>query len=336
MKRIVLIFVLTTLVLSACATQSVFSEVNSGLGGASGSPAPMYDSGNQPMTLELLPSSEQVVFADQSKAYDAAANAVVTQQRMVIQNADLSIVVKDPQAKLEAIIAMAGQMGGFVVSSNMSQIQSPRGQRVPEIAVTIRVPVEKLDEALKQIKSDAIEIQNENRSGQDVTDQYTDLKSRLKNYEAAERELTELMKNAQKSEDVVAIFQQLAYYREQIEVTKGQMQYFEESAALSAISMRLIAEESIQPLEVAGWKPQGVARDAIQDLIYFLQDFTDGLIRFFLYGFWVLLISLLTIAIPIWLVIKIILWLIRRGKAKKAAPVEPVENKATQEEEKKE
>ncbi|HRJ74631.1 MAG TPA: DUF4349 domain-containing protein, partial [Anaerolineales bacterium] len=201
-------------------------------------------------------------------------------ERIVIQNADLAIVVSDVEAQMIEIQAMAEEMGGFVVASNLYQTYTNNSVLVPEATITIRVPAENLDEALDTLKENAVDVQSETRSGQDVTAEYVDLKSRLKNYEAAERELSELLENAATTEDVINIFNQLAYYREQIEITKGQIQYYEEAAALSAISIRLIAEATIQPIEIAGWEPQGVARDAIQDLIYFWQDFVDFLIYF--------------------------------------------------------
>ncbi|HCR69807.1 MAG TPA: hypothetical protein DIW23_00055 [Anaerolineae bacterium] len=219
-------------------------------------------------------------------------------ERIVIQNADLAIVVSDVEAQMIEIQAMAEEMGGFVVASNLYQTYTNNSVLVPEATITIRVPAENLDEALDTLKENAVDVQSETRSGQDVTAEYVDLKSRLKNYEAAERELSELLENAATTEDVINIFNQLAYYREQIEITKGQIQYYEEAAALSAISIRLIAEATIQPIEIAGWEPQGVARDAIQDLIYFWQDFVDFLIYFTLNT----LPRLITIAIPLYLV----------------------------------
>ena len=219
-------------------------------------------------------------------------------ERIVIQTHDFAIVVSDVEAQMIEIQAMAEEMGGFVVASNLYQTYTNNSVLVPEATITIRVPAENLDEALDTLKENAVDVQSETRSGQDVTAEYVDLKSRLKNYEAAERELSELLENAATTEDVINIFNQLAYYREQIEITKGQIQYYEEAAALSAISIRLIAEATIQPIEIAGWEPQGVARDAIQDLIYFWQDFVDFLIYFTLNT----LPRLITIAIPLYLV----------------------------------
>ncbi|NJN79214.1 MAG: DUF4349 domain-containing protein [Anaerolineales bacterium] len=240
-------------------------------------------------------------FAQESAADNSAGGGdarAASVERIVIQNADLSIVVSDVETRMQEIQKMAEEMGGFVVASNLYQSYTSNSTPVPEATITIRVPAENLDEALDAIKKDAVDVQNESRSGQDVTAEYVDLKSRLKNYEAAERELSELLENAATTEDVVNIFNQLAYYREQIELVKGQINYYEEAAALSAVSIRLIAEETIQPIEIAGWEPQGVARDAVQDLIYFWQDFVDFLIYFILNT----LPTLITIGIPIYLV----------------------------------
>jgi hypothetical protein len=68
---------------------------------------------------------------------------------------------------------------------------------------------------------------------------------------------------------------------------------------LSAVSIRLVAEETVQPIEIGGWKLQGTANDAVQDLILFTQGFTRFLIRFVL----TILPSLILIAIPVYLVL---------------------------------
>jgi hypothetical protein len=240
-------------------------------------------------------------------------------ERLVIRNADLAIVVKDPEADMEAISKLAETMGGFVVSSNLYQSYTPSGLPVPEAGIVIRVPAEKLDEALETIKADAVEVQSENMSGQDVTSAYVDLESQLKNLEAAEKQLMEIMSKAEQTEDVINVFNQLTSIRGQIEVIKGQMKYYEESAALSAISVRLIAEETIQPIEIAGWKPAGTVRDAIQNLVNFSQDFVDFLIYFVLNFLPKLLMIGVVFILPIWLIVRAVRNANRRRKAEAEA-----------------
>ncbi len=246
----------------------------------------------------LAPGEPAARAAEQSTANSGSGVAATAVERIVIKNADLAIVVADVEGRMKNIQIMAEQMGGFVVSSNLYQSYTSDYVEVPEAQIVIRVPSEKLDEAMDQIKKDTVEVPTENVSGQDVTAEYVDLQSRLKNLEAAEAQLDEILQKATETEDVVNIFNQLVYYREQIELVKGQIKYYEEAAALSAISVHIIAEETIKPVVIGKWEPKGVALEAIQDLIDFMKGFTEFLIRFVIYNLPVLIL----IFIPLYLV----------------------------------
>jgi hypothetical protein len=206
---------------------------------------------------------------------------------------------------------------------NMYKTYTQNGQTAPEGTISIRVPAETLENALSQIKADAIEVRNENRSGQDVTAAYVDLQSQLTNLEMAEADLQAIMDEAKnnpnsnttsKTQDVLNVYSQIISVRGQIETIKGQMQYYEQASAYSLINVTLIAEETIQPIEIGGWKPQGVARDAIQSLIKFWQGFVNFLINLFL----LILPILITIFVPIALIIWGIVALVKRLRKKKA------------------
>jgi len=267
-----------------------------------------------------MESADQSAYApsadmDRSSGKSDAVNNQI-QERMVIQNADLTIIVSDPESEMTAISKLAVEMGGFVVSSNQYQNVRSNGIRVPEGSITIRIPAEKLDQALDQIKSNAVEVRNENRSGQDVTQEYIDMNSQLHSLEVAAAQLEDIMKNADKTESVLEVFTQLQYYNQQIEVTKGQIQYYEQASALSAVSITLIAEATIQPIEIGGWKPVGVARDAIQSLIEFWQGFVNFMINFFL----LVLPILITILIPLYLIYLVVRAIRNKRKAGKVPP----------------
>ena len=246
-----------------------------------------------------LPASESAGPSPQ----DAFSTGPVAQDRLVIENADQAIVVKDPKTRMKEISDLAKQMGGYVVSSNLGEDIST-GQKVPQGSIVIRVPSEKLDEALTKIKAGAIDVPHENRSGQDVTSQYVDLQAQLTAKQAAEKKLLEIMDQATRSEDVLNAYSQVQSIQTEIEQLKGQIKYLEESAALSAITVQLIAEASTQPIEVGPWKPEGAAKQAIQDLIFFFQNFVDFLIRLVL----LTLPALVLIAIPLF-----VLYLIGRA-----------------------
>lgn len=206
-----------------------------------------------------------------------------TQIRMVIKNASLSIVVEEPAVTMDLISSLAESLGGYVVSSNLYRVQMDSGLEIPQASITIRVPAETLDQALDEIKSGAGQVLNEYVSGQDVTQEYTDLGSRLRNLERAEEQLVEILEVSYETEDVLSVYNRLVDIREQIEVIKGQMQYYEQSAALSSISVDIQANEAVQPLRIGNWQPVGVAKKAIQALINTLKFLANVLIWIALY-----------------------------------------------------
>ena len=319
MKRILFVIFSAAFILSAC-----------GLKGAAPTEAPgnrvlneyVAPAGVAPQELFAMPEApaqpeSYAVEADQSSGLGGGENRAAV-ERIVLKNADVAVVVKDVQQSLKAIEAMTQEMGGFVVSSNLYQAYTSSNIEVPAASIVIRVPEDKLDEALERIKKGAVEVQSATRSGQDVTAQYVDLQSRLKNLEAAEAKLTEIMEEAQKTEDVINVFNQLVYYREQIELVKGQINYYNEASALSAISVQLIAQETIEPIKIGPWTPSGAYAEAVQDLVYFLQDFAEFMIRFFLYNLPVLIL----VGIPLYLVFLGLRAIYRRTRKPKTAQAE--------------
>ncbi|MEA3351009.1 MAG: DUF4349 domain-containing protein [Chloroflexota bacterium] len=310
MKKTILTLSILVLLLTACGAQKYAAEpamVREG-GVGYGSDMVMEEA------LEMEASSAPE--AGTQNVADSTTSAQI--ERMVIKNATLSIVVADPTQTLEKIMSMADEMGGFVVTSNLWQTTLSGGMTVPQASVTIRVPSERLDEALERIKTGAGTVRSENVSGKDVTREYTDLQSRLRNLEAAEAQLTEIMADAYNTEDVLQVYNNLVDVREQIEVIKGQMQYYQQAAALSSISVDIVADEADQPIQIGGWQPVGVAKDAIEALVHALQGLINAAIWIVIF----VLPVLVLIAIPLWLIWRGIRWLFRRRKKKKQARAE--------------
>jgi len=342
MKKTLITVALTAVVvltLVALASSALFSfggaaptpdyrSLNTGFGGGgtqtesyaleAPAAAPAFDAVGAPMPMVGGSDIKTI-----NNALNEPSSVAGTGERLVIKNADLAIVVKDPKASMTEISKLAETMGGFVVSSNLYQsYYGPNNTEVPEATVTIRVPVGKLDEALDSIKKNAVDITSENVSGQDVTSDYVDLQSRLTAKQAAEKKLMQILDAADKTEDVLAVYTQLQQIETDIEILKGQIKYYEESASLSAISVRLIAEAGTQPITVGPWTPTGTAKAAIQDLIYFSQNFVEFLIRFVLYN----LPALILIGIPLFLIFLAGRAIFRRVRKSKVVAEEKKEN----------
>lgn len=307
-KKIALLVVIALLILSGCSGPAKLANETS----AARPAAPSGEMG----------AAERPAAAPEEAAGPGLPGAQAPVQRMVIRDANLTIIVQDPASAMNEIIRMAETRDGYVVSSNLYKTRASGGVEVPEARITIRVPAEQLNATLNQIKAlveDPKDVSDETINGQDVTKEYTDLNSRLRNLEQAEAQLREIMASATKTEDVLAVYRQLTEIRGEIEVIKGQIQFYEDSAALSSITVDIESLAALQPIEVAGWRPEGVARDAVQSLINTMQFLGSAVIWLIIY----VLPVLLVIFIPIWLLWKLLRRALKSSKPPVQAPPSP-------------
>jgi hypothetical protein len=225
-----------------------------------------------------------------------------TEERMIIRNGYIDLVVTDVLDTRDAIAQLAISYGGYVVSSSVrGEEEDLRGN------ITIRVPDDMFEQALAEMRGMAMRVTEESTSSRDVTEEYVDLQSRLKNAEATEQQYLNILEQATDVEDILRVYERLTYVRQEIEQIKGQMQYLERTSSMSLIEARLEPEASAKPLARAGWNALEVFKSAIRGLVVAGQ--VIGTI-----AIWLL------IFIPIWgTILGIILW--RVHKKKRAKPV---------------
>jgi len=216
-------------------------------------------------------AGDEEAYAPAEPGWGAANYSAI--ERLIVRNASLSLVVSDTEQALEEIKDLVAKLGGYVVESNVYKYQEGL-----QASVTLRVPAESLDDALARIRDLATEVQRESISGQDVTEEYVDLQSRLRYLEATEERLLEFLEEAEDTEAALAVYEQLQGIQADIEHVKGRMQYLEQSAALATVSLEIIPDELAQPIQVGGWHPEGTLRDAFQSLVRVLQFLVDALI----------------------------------------------------------
>ncbi len=228
-------------------------------------------------------------------------------ERMIIRTAELSLKVEDTERALSQIRDIAASLGGYVANTNLWRAEEKlRG------TVTIRVPAESFEVAMDRLKAIAVEVERESTSSQDVTEEYTDLSARLRNLEATEQELLELLTEVREktgeAEDVLAVHRELSNIRGQIEQVKGRMQYLERMTALATITVELIPKEAIVR---AGWTPGGTLQDALRGLVRAFQVLADVVI-------W-LVVLVLPLALVAFIPVAVIIFFWRRWRAARQA-----------------
>ncbi len=240
MKKLILPAVIALIIACLLITAGCASSATSGSAGNSGKtyvPAPNAARGGVavPTVTTQLVTTTMVNGKDASSGFSSTGQLYAPDiQRMIVRTSNMTIVVSDIPSALDKIVKLVADINGYVVNSNQWK---DNGSLLGTIS--IRVPAEKFDSVMSSLRGMSDEVTSENTSAQDVTQEYTDLTSTLKNLQATEAQLLEIMKKATTVTDILAVQTQLTTTRGQIETTKGRMQYLEQTSATSLISISL-------------------------------------------------------------------------------------------------
>jgi Domain of unknown function (DUF4349) len=294
------IFLFVVFVVALIATGCANAE-RPALEAPEGAPAPAADEAGRALT-DLDASFSEV-------AVQNAAQPQL-QDRLIIRDGNLDLVVLDTEEALDQITTLAEEMEGWVVTTNIYQVNEAKTG-----SITIRVPADRFDEAVDRLKAMAVEDRGFSSNAQDVTEEYVDLSARLENLEATAARVRSFLDETRNVEEALAVNQELSRLEGEIESLKGRLQYLSQSAAFSSLTISLTPDVLAQPIEIGGWRPEGVAREAVEALIAALQGVGDVLI-------WALIFCL-----PLGLLIGIPVLLfgrggLRRWRARRQAPAD--------------
>ena len=209
--------------------------------------------------------------------YEASDSQDLTQtDKKIIKNGNLNLKVDNAEEAAGKISEIAKVNGGEIFSSNFYQ----RSSNVKNGAVVAKIPVANFEKAFSEIKKVASLVISESTSGQDVTEQYIDLQAQLKNRQAEEQSFVRILDQAQKIDDVLAVTQQLARVRGNIEQLQGKIKYLESQTDMSTISINLTEDANITVVD--SWRPLQVVKESFNSLVKSLQGFVDFIIRLFI------------------------------------------------------
>jgi len=155
-------------------------------------------------------------------------------------------IIKDGSAEIETIefdktlnnlYEMLIKNNGFVES------QSLQGSRVNSsslryASIVIRVPSKVFDETMFNLPSLGT-VFNQRTQGTDITDQYTDTESRVRNLKVQEDRILELITKAEKIEEIVSLEGRLSELRYQIESLENSLKNFDRLLDYSRITLSI-------------------------------------------------------------------------------------------------
>lgn len=305
-KKVVLILVAVALVLVSCGRAAEMSRDQAAVVQM---PAEFVTEAEMVPAEE--PASGMAFNADESSQAVSVLQAA-GQERLIIRTADMGIVVTDTEEAMNTIAQVVDDNGGWVVSSNVFQFTDDAMSG----SMSVRIPAAGFDSFLEAVRQLSVEVTRVSTAGQDVTEEYVDVSARLENLEVTADRVRQFLDEAKNVEEALAVNRELSALEGEIEAMKGRKQFLEQSAAFSSVNIDLTPDQLAQPLEVGGWRPQGVAKSAVEALINALQTLVDVAIWFIVFVLPILLI----IGIPTWLVIRFF----RRRRAQRKVVAEEV------------
>jgi len=193
-------------------------------------------------SAEFETKEEQSVDAEREQE-SVAEETAAPSTRMIIHQARISTNVKDLKKAQHNMEQRVKDYGGYIVESNvyLESDETSSGKMI------VRIPEKHFETFLSEAEVEASKVLEKNVTGQDVTEQYVDLSSRVKSKRAVEERLLAFMKDAEKTEDLLKISSDLAKVQEEIEVLVGKIKYLENQTSFSTIELTMFENRVIIP-----------------------------------------------------------------------------------------
>jgi len=175
--------------------------------------------------------------------------------RQVVYTASLEIVVANVPRAVAVAQALAGRMGGYV-------------QRRTIQSVILRVPAGRFSQALAELERSGTVTSRDVRA-LDVTEDYVDLSTRLRNYRALLARLEAMLPKAGSVKEVLEIEEHLRRVRTAIERLQGQLNVLNSRITYSTITANFTrtsqAPGVLRPSLPFGW----LSRLGLEELLAF-------------------------------------------------------------------
>ena len=179
-------------------------------------------------------SSEEVAQATAAPTIAQTANEPSPQQRLIIKDGRLTVVVDDTETAVNAATNLTIELGGYIINQNIHD--DPQGYRFA--TMKIAVPVTQFEFAMRDLRKLG-QVTNESSSGNDVTDEFVDLNSRLTNLQLTRDRLRSFLDQATDVNQTLAVNEELIKVEEEIAVIQGRINFLRDRSAFSTVDLTI-------------------------------------------------------------------------------------------------
>ncbi|HVG00755.1 MAG TPA: DUF4349 domain-containing protein, partial [Chloroflexia bacterium] len=216
---------------------------------------------------------------------------------------------KDVSNALNEVRSLAGGHGGYI-----SQSDSRQEGDYTVATLTLQVPAREFDNVVSKLRQVGVKTISENIASSDVTEEYTDLQSQLRNLQATETRMLALQAKAVELEDILTLDRELRQIQGEIERIQGRSNFLSKRSEMSTLTVSLYPEIApVEPMTVTeeGWDPARTAAQAWKASLEMLSGVANVLITVAVFMWW---------AVPLLLLVT---WVALRPRKRQATPTAP-------------
>lgn len=230
----------------------------------------------------------------------SVAQGAAPVQPYLLRTMDIYLQVDDVKSQSAALQALAVELGGYLSELN----ESGDGVEGTVIRQTLRIPALRLEEAMTRIEALGDTL-HRNLSTQDVTLQFVDMSSRLRNLEKTEGRLLAHLEQSGDMQAILNVEKEIDRVRGEIETAQGRLNDLSNQIGFASVRVTLAASPSAGPITPASSFSTGsVFTDALRTLVGFAR------------GLWFIVIWV-AVWSPIWLPVLMAARYIYRKNAQK-------------------
>jgi len=239
--KIIVVMIMSVLVFSIISgyifdTLIYNTKITSSLSGLERLPSIEYEV--KQTIASITPSEEIPTFKVERKVTESLQEIITTyaeQGRLISYTASVSLLVPRNEVKnsVDKALAIMDVYDGYISSMDV-------GEKTAYLV--LKIPQNNLFNFLEDVLKIG-EAATRSISGIDVTDQIIDLRARIRNAEATEARLLELLNQARNISETLEVMRELSKVREEIEVMKAQLRNLEINVSYSTVAIEISEKE---------------------------------------------------------------------------------------------
>ena len=162
--------------------------------------------------------------------------------RKLIKNGNLTFETNDLSKTKIRINQLVLKHGGYLSRDSQNELDNRQN-----IHLNIRVPAKKFDSLIIDISKGVEKFDYRQIKIKDVTEEFVDLESRLKNKKELEKRYLEILKKAKNVKEILEVEREVGKLREDIESAEGRMKFLKDQISFSTLEVsfyKVVSNES--------------------------------------------------------------------------------------------